>query len=865
MRWLLRLFAIDESDRRAIDGDLAELYEVRRRIDGDEAARRWLARERRVYPWRLLLERMRALVPRGTHMHHLWRDAVYSVRSLLRVPALSATIVLTVGVGLGATTAMIAVVRAVLVNPLPYANAGGVYWIYTDNPPFRFPLSVADYRWLETDHAAFTQIAAYQSSTVTVSDGGQAERVTLKRVTGSYFPLLETRPQAGRLFEPSDDTRGDRTLVLTHPFWLQRFGGDPAAVGRTLTVDGERYTIVGVLPRSDGPLERGVALFAPARWPQPARKGPFFLRVLGRLAPGLSPAAAADALHASNKRLFPIWKSSFSDERSTWGLQDLKSRVVGDVGRILIAVLTAVACVLLIACANAVNLLVARALNRTREMAIRGALGASRGRLLQHLFAETAVLTMASATIAAGVAVGGVALVTQYGGAYLPRVDEVRLGAAELGSLALLAFATAIVIGLVPAVYCSRVRIGGALSSQGRSGTGAPATRRARRALVAAEFALATPLIVSAVLIAASLNRLSHVEVGIDTSQLWTASVSLPQSRYPTAADRRAFWDRALLALGALPGVQAASLADSRPPDQAGNSDNIDLEDHPTPPGQNQPISTWVGVSPEFTRTVGLRVEAGQSLEPFPAEANVILVDRAWANRFFPGQPVVGRRLHEGGGHDWITVVGVVSDVKWTGLDARADGNEGTIYGAMVGPSTAFVVLRTAAPPASLSGSVRQAIASLDPQLALADVATGDDLVSSSLAQPRYLTVLIGMFALTALVLSIVGVYGVMAYFVQQHARDIGIRLALGGEPSRVRRMVVGQGLQFVAIGVAAGLASTFFATRLLGTLLFGVSPTDLRTLVGVPAALMLVAVVACLLPARRAARLDPAEMLRES
>jgi len=382
---------------------------------------------------------------------------------------------------------------------------------------------------------------------------------------------------------------------------------------------------------------------------------------------------------------------------------------------------------------------------------------------------------------------------------------------------------------------------------------------------VAAEFALATPLIVSAALIGSSLDRLSHVDVGIDTSRLWTASVSLPLARYPGAADRKAFWDRALVALGGLPGVQAASLADSRPPDQAGDSNNFDLEDHPTPPGQNQPICTWVGVSPEFTKTAGLRLEAGQSLEAFPVDANVILVDRAWANRFFPGQRVVGRRLHEGGGSDWITVVGVVSDVKWTGLDARADGNEGTVYGAMVGPSTAFLVLRTSAAPASVSGAVRQTIASLDPQLALSDLATGDELVSDSLAQPRYLTVVVGMFALTALVLSIVGVYGVMAYFVQQHARDIGIRLALGGEPARVGRMVVTQGLQFVAIGVAAGLASSFFASRLLRSLLFGVSATDLRTLVGVPAVLMLVAIIACLIPARRAARLDPAAVLRES
>lgn len=545
-------------------------------------------------------------------------------------------------------------------------------------------------------------------------------------------------------------------------------------------------------------------------------------------------------------------------------MQDLKARIVGDVGSMLLVVLGAVACVLLIACANAVNLLVARALNRNRELAIRGALGASRGRLVQHLLAETATLAAAAALVGFAVAAGSIALITKYGGDYIPRIAEVRLGGPELEWLGILTVMSVLLIGLVPAIHSSRLKISGALAAGGRSASDAPATRRLRRVLVAAEFALATPLIVAAVLVTASLNRLNHVDVGISTERVLTAGVSLPASRYPESDNRQAFWKRALEQVSALPGVEAVALADSRPPRDSGNRNNFDLEDRPTLPGQNQPICTWVGVSPEFFRTVGLRLERGRLLDERSLQDNSVVVDRAWANRFFPGEEVIGRRFHEGGCTTcpWTTVVGVVGNVKWTGLDATADG---TVYFPLVDRRTAYFVVRSAAAPSSISGTLRQTVAALDPQLALTDVATGSELMDEALSKPRYLSVLIGMFALTALVLSIVGVYGVTAYFVQQHAREIGIRLALGGDPFHVRRMVVVHGLQFVAIGVAAGIGAALLASRLLTTLLFGVTATDLRAIVGVPASLMAVAVIACLVPAHRAARVDPAQILRES
>jgi predicted permease len=874
MRWLLRLL-LNDTDRRAVESDLAELYELRRRDTGEHAANRWLRRQHLVYPMHLLLDRARAAVAAGLAMiPNLWRDTLYSARSLARTPAAALTIILTVGVGLGATTAMIGVIRAVLIDPLPYADAGNLHWIYTDNPPYRFRFSVADYRALEADHPAFSAVAAYQTGSVTLRDGGRAERVTAKSVTGSYFPLLGQAPLLGRLFDAADDGRNDRVAVLTAAYWASHFASDPGVLGRAVDLDGVSHTIVGVLQGSAGPLERGVAFFTAGRWPPPKRKGPFFTMVLGRLAPGVSRAAALETLHATNRRLFPVWKSSYQDEKATWGLVDLKDRVIGDVASTLVTVLAAVACVLFMACANAVNLLIARALARDRELAIRSALGASRGRLLQSLVTESAVLALGALVVGVVVAMAAIGLVRQFGVSYLPRIDEIRFSPAVVGWLVALSAAsgfTILVGGLVPAVYGSWRKLD-ALRAGTRTTTDGPAARRVRRALVAAQFALATPLLVAAVLILVSLDRLSRVNIGVDTARVLTASVSLSGPAYRREADRRSFWERSLERLRALPGVQAAAIADSRPPSEAGQSNNFDLEDHPTPAGQNQPISTWVGVSPAFFETVGLRLERGRLLDarsldfngaPGRAEEDVVVVDRAWADRFFPGAEVLGRRMKSGGCTTcpWTTVVGVVGTVKWQGLEAA---DVGTVYFPFVDLPNAYFVLRTTGDPVQSAGDLRAAIRDLDPGLALTQVATGEELVARSLTAPRYLTVLVGVFALAAVLLSVIGIYGVMAHFVEQHLRDIGIRLALGGEPADVRRMVMMQGLRLVLLGVGVGLGVAFLSGRFLSTIVFGVSPTDPRPMAVVAAALVAIATLACLAPGRRAARLDPAEILRE-
>jgi putative ABC transport system permease protein len=477
------------------------------------------------------------------------------------------------------------------------------------------------------------------------------------------------------------------------------------------------------------------------------------------------------------------------------------------------------------------------------------------------------VLTVGSALIGFGVAASTIKLVTLYGVGYIPRIDEIRLSWSVLEWLGALSIASGLLIGLVPALQSSRLRMDHALASGGRSTSDAPSARRLRRILVAAEFALATPLLVAGALVLQSLNHLSHVPIGIDTARVLTANVSLSGPRYAREADRQTFWKQTLERLAALPAVEGAAVADSRPPGEAGNLNNFNLEDHPAAEGQGQPVCPWIGASPAFFKTVGLTVERGRLYDERDIRVDappVIVVDRAWADRFFPSQNAVGRRLREGGctSCPWTTVIGVVSTVKFSGLEAP---DAGTVYTPFVDDSNGYLVLRTAIDPGRLAPTLHQTLKELDPALPVSDVATGDELVADALVTPRYMTVLIGLFALTALALSIVGIYGVMAYFVQQHTRDIGIRLALGGEPSAMRQMVVRQGLMLVLIGAAVGTAAALLASRLLTTVLFGVTPTDPRTLIGVPVALMIAAAIACLVPARRAARLDPAEILREN
>jgi putative ABC transport system permease protein len=848
----------DELQRRGLSPDAA-MREAMRQF-GDLDTTRQYCREQD--------EQLEARMRRGLVLEELLQDLRISLRGLLRAPVMTLAIVLTVGLGIGATTAIFGAIDAALLRPLPYAQPNDLVRIYTDSAPNRFPFSVADYLALTAQQRQFAQIAAYASRPMVFSDGTIAERLRARSVSWNYFEALGIRPAAGRAFEEADARRGAApAAIVSYSFWQQRLGGRADAIGATVRLDGVAHAVVGILPRAAGPLDATQDVFVAAHWDPPPRKGPFFLTVIGRLRSGAPRTAAAEELRAINRRIFPIWKASYQDDRATWSMIDLDAFIVGDVGTIAGLALTAVALVWLIACGNASSLLIARVTSRRRELAVRAALGASRTRVVRYLLAESVLLAAGASAIGVAIAVAGIDLVRSVGAGYFPRSAEIAFDGPVLWVLAGLTAASALLFGLVPAVHGSGGPVDEALRSSGRGSTGGMAARRLRRALVAAQFAIATPLLIVAGLLLVSLNELSGVDLGFDTRNLLSGSIQLPISQYADAGQQASFWSELQRRTAALPGVAGATLADSRPPSDVNNYNNFDLEDFPAASGQSQPVTPWIAVTPEYFGVFGLTLLEGRLLEARDAtrtDLQPVVVDRAWARRFFPNGGAVGKRLRSGGCTTcpWTVVVGVVSDVKYAGLDKP---DEGSVYQPLAPQAMSrFLVVRTRTDAARVLPLVRQTLHDLDAGVPLSNAATMEELIDRSLQRPRSLSVLVAAFAAVALLLSLVGIYGVMTYYVQQHAKDISIRLALGGRRGDVLRLIVGQGMKVVSIGILAGLLTAIATTRLIASLLFGVNAADARIFAAVSVVLVTVALLACLLPAQRATRAEPAAVLRE-
>jgi putative ABC transport system permease protein len=801
-------------------------------------------------------------------------------RGLRRAWLLTLTIVGTVGLGIGATTVIFAAVNAALLRPLPYADPDRLVRIYTDAPPYQFPFSVADYQALEAQQTRFERVAGYQSRAMAFSDGNVAERLNGRIVSWSYFGLLGITPSLGRDFTAADSRPGSPpTVIVTRHFWQQRLGGRADALGRPVRLDGVDYALIGILPPTNGPFERGQHFFVAAQWPPPPRKGPFFITALGRLRRGSTDAAdraaAVAELRGINKRLFDLWKSSYQDQRATWGMMDLKTWTAGGLQTVGALALAAVALVWLIACTNASNLLVARITSRKQELGVRTALGASRGRIVRYLLAESALLAVGASFVGLALAWAGIGLLRDAGSEYIPRSQEIALDGATGWLLLGLTLASTLLFGLVPALHGTGGSVDEALRAWGRSSTGTVSVRRLRRILVGSQFAITTPLLIVAGLLLASLFQLARVDIGIDTRHLLAGSIIVPKSSYAEPGRVIAYWDQLQTRVEALPGVAAVAYSDGLPPGNVDDFNNFDLEEFPTPPGQSQPVTPWVGVSPEYFGLMRLPLLQGRLFDNEDGNRpslESIVVDEAWARRFFPNSSAVGKRLKEGGctSCPWTTVVGVVKTVKYAGLDSPDDG---TVYRPIPGRGVTpvdegvarfrYLVVRTTGDPATVLPAVRQTVHDLDPALPFSDVATIDDLVGRALEQPRSLSILVAGFAAVALLLSLVGIYGVMAYYVQQHARDISIRLALGGRPRRVVGLIVGQGMIVVAAGVGIGLVAALLVARLLSSLLFGVESGDVMTFASVTTVLLAIALAACSVPALRAVAVEPAVVLR--
>ena len=796
------------------------------------------------------------------------QDLRIGVRSLWRAPVLTLTIVVTVGIGLGGTVAIFSAVSAAMLRPLPYAQPENLVRVYTDTPPFKFRFSAADYLAFTEQQTRFVSHATFTDRNVSYANADTAELLRTRVVSWQFFSVLGITPLLGRDFNEHDGRPGNPQVALaSYTFWQQRLGGRTDAVGQTVLLDGAEYSLVGVMPPAAGPLERRFDVFLIQQFTPPRRKGPFLYSVVARLPEGADRTIAASELHSINRALFPIWKSSYQDDKSTWKMEDLKSNLIGDVGTLAGLALSAVALVWLIACANASNLLIARVTSRRQELAVRAALGASRGRVLRYLFAESILLASGAVALGIAIAWAGMQLLQTEGASYFPRTQEIRVDAPMVWLIAALALTSAMIFGLVPALNAT----GGAVDASLRSGrtVAGGGVRRLQRSLVAAQFTIATPLLIIAALLMTSLERLRQVDIGVDAEHVLTGSIRLPGAQYTDNDRILAFWDQLQRRIEALPGIASVAFSDGLPPATAGQHNNFDLEQYPAGPGQSQPVTPWLAVSPTYVQTLGLRLLEGRLLDERDAQLQMqgqalgsVMVDSAWARRFFPNESALGKRFRSGGCTDcpWTSVVGVVSAVKYDGI---SQPNAGTVYTA-IGPSPArFLVVKTHGDPLSVAPALQQIVHEVEPAAPLSNVATMTSLFEQSLGRPQSLSMLVTSFAAVALLLSVVGIYGVMGYYVQQHLKEISIRMALGSSQADVGKLVIGQGMTVVIAGIVAGLAIAFATTRLMSSLLFDVGATDPIAYVTAGSMLLAVAAAACAVPAFRAMRLQPAVVLR--
>jgi putative ABC transport system permease protein len=805
----------------------------------------------------------------GGWLEPLWQDGRFGLRLLLRQPAFTLAAVATLALGIGATTAVFGVVNGVLLRPLPYHDPASLERIFQQNSPTnRFGISAADFLALEELYT-HGRIAAVRSREVTLTGGETPEFVRAAFASAGLFETLGVRPALGRAFRPGEDRPGgDRVALITRGLWARRFGASPDVLGRQVALDGESYTIVGVLPADfTSPIGGAAELWPILQLDTPTRRGPFYLGVIARRDAGVSLEQSNEALRAAAREVYPRWASTFSDERATYVAIPLEQIVVGDVGPTLLVLLGAVAFVLLIASVNVANLLLARAASRQQEIAMRAALGATRLRLVRQLVTEGALLAAVGGAAGLALAVWGIDVLVALAPDNIPRLDQIRVDARVLAFAVGCTALSTVVLSVFPALHGVRRDLAGSLKAGGTESAKGPGRQRLRGMLVVAEIALALPLLVGAGLMINSFVRLSEVDPGLDAQRLLTLRLSLPSLRYPKNVPHVAgFYEEALRRARSLPGVQSAAVTSNLPLDASADSNNFDLERHPTPPGESQPVAEFMSVSADYVETMGIPRLAGRYLaESDGTDAPpVMVISRAAARRFFPGEDPIGMRLKTGGctDCDWTTIVGVVGDVKDLGLDG--DDVPAMYVPFQQEPSRAMhLVVRTEVEPEALVSAVRGELHAIDPELALSQVGTMEELMSLSTGQSRYRMTLLGTFAAVALLLAAVGIYGVTAYTVSRRTREIGVRVALGARPGDIMRLVVGQAMAPSLAGVAIGVALALALAQSLSSLLYGVSSTDPTTFAVVVLLLTLVALAACYLPARRATKVDPLVALR--
>jgi putative ABC transport system permease protein len=798
----------------------------------------------------------------------MFQDLRFGLRMLWRKPGFTLIAVFTLSLGIGANTAIFSIVNAVLLQPLQYAepeqlvSLGG--WVGNDKGQGVTPADFLDYR---EQCQSFVGLAASVSDSLpmNLSGGGEPERLKGGMVTANYLDVFGVKPALGRTFVAEEDQPGrDRVAVLSHALWERRFGADTAILNQTITLDGQSVTVIGVMP-PQFQYPPGVEIWKPFGFtasPQsPFRSREFhFLRPIARLKPGVAPAQAQAEVEAIALRLQALYPKT--NAKQSLYLAPLQDRLVGNIKLTLLVLLGAVGCVLLIACANVANLLLTAAASRQKEFAVRAALGAGRGRIVRQLLTESLGLALMGGLGGVLLANWGVKLLVAFSAAYLPRAGEVQINAPVFGFTLAVALLTGFLFGLVPALQSSRINLTDSLKEGGR-GVGGAERHRTLSLLVVGEMALAVVLLVGAGLLINSFVRLGQVSPGFDEKNLLTARLDLPNP-YAEPEKKQQFFEQLQHRVAALPGVEAVGMITELP--LAGQSADrpFRIEGRLEPlPGQT-PNADIRAVNHDYFRAMGIPLLKGRTFTEADVRSNakVVLISEELARLYFAGEDPIGRRIFRGavGQAPYEEIIGVVGDVRHRGLDG---GLRQTLYSPFLGLGFSNLVVRTTNDPAALAAAVRKEVTAIDPNQPVANIKTMEQWRSESVAQQRFRTLLLGTFSAVALLLSVVGIYGVMAYAVARRTHELGIRMALGARSSEVMKLVLGQGMKLAGIGLAIGLLASLALTRLMKGLLFGVSATDPVTFAAIALLLTVVALLACYFPARRAMKVDPMVALR--
>jgi len=805
-------------------------------------------------------------------LDELRQDLSYAVRTFRRNPGFTAVAVLTLALGIGLNTAIFSVVNTVLLRPLPYKDAGRLVWI-TDFIPRQGNTLVwdSDYFAWAKQNQVFEGMAAYGRADLTLTGAGQSERLDGARVTAGFFPVLGVAPMLGRPFLAEEDRPGGpQVCVLSHKLWQSRFGANASILGMTITLDGKAHTVLGVMPATFEFVGRfQPALYVPYDMRETSGVAPgemhmIIMNVIARLKPGGTVQRAESNLAFINHGLESSYKGGYAKMMAGARAQvmSLHERLVGDVRLALLVLVGAVGFVLLIACANVANLQLARAVRREKEIALRTALGAGRGRLARQLLTESLLLAALGGVAGVGLAAWGVSVLRTLGPANIPHLAEIHIDFRVLLFTALVVIVTGVAFGLVPVLAATKTHPGESLKEGGLRLSVGPGREQTRGALVVMQLALALVLLVGAGLLMKSFLRLTATDPGFDPHNLLTARIELPDNQYPRPDQQRAFFENLLASLRTLPGVYAAEAVVSLPLTGYMMAAGFDIEGVPARADMNTAAQINI-VSPGYLHAIGVPLISGRSFTPLDsAEApKVVILNRACARTFFPHEDPIGKRIQIAG-MDWATIVGVVGDLREEGLMAQPKPEIFVPY--LQAPySLMAVVIRSPQDPQRLAGAVRSRVESLDKSLPIYEVITMDQLMAEQVASRKFNMALLGLFAFLAVALAGVGIYGVMTYTVTQRTHEIGIRMALGAEQLDVLRLVLRQGIILAALGICVGFAGALALTRFLSSLLYEVTPRDPVTFVIVSALLGGVALLATYLPARRAAKVDPLVALR--